>query len=296
VPAEAKQRPGPAFDPLTYAQVAQRNLVIVGPNSPYFVAPYALANEATDPVDVELALEAADPREVARLARFRKGTRPRPLDVTGAGFVDWPCGRLVGRDEVEPAPALAVRLEPGERRGVAVLIDVATEPPTDRLEVAAFHVVGRRSDGRAGGVTVLAASNPDLLGTVRQAERPAACPVDLVARPVWAPDPAEGAGGARPALPEHSEGWLVVEVGNASPDPIEDLDLWLESHSLPEATIEPLVIEAVRLEPGDTLRTVWPVRVGSAAPGSHLVSLVARSPQHAPHRLLLTVPTVRDDR
>jgi hypothetical protein len=289
-PFQAKQRTGTAFLPLTWGQVGQRNLIVVGPNSPFFLVPYGLANDATQAVDVMLDLEQVDWGDLPPLAPIAKSPRAGALDVTGAGFIDFPCGLLVGRDQVEAAPTLRVTLAPGERRVVGVLIDVATEPDPARLDAAIFHVREQRSDGVQGGVTIIAASAPDLIGDVTDLEDPSACPVELAGRPVWTDVAAEGRRRYR-SVPNYSEGFLVAEVRNMSTDPIDDLELWLESHVIPEARIEPLVFQALRLEAGATMRAAWPIELGAPPPGRYIASIVATSPRHAPHRLLAGVLT-----
>ena len=175
---------------------------------------------------------------------------------------------------------------------IGVLIDVATEPDPTRLDAAIFHVREQRSDGIRGGITIIAASAPDLIGDVTDVEDPSACPVDLSSRPVWTDVAAEG-GRRHRSVPDNSEGFLVAEARNTSTDPIDDLELWLESHAVPEARIEPLVFQSVRLEAGATLRAAWPIDLGAPPAGRYLASLVASSPRHAPHRLLVDVLTGR---
>lgn len=287
-PFQGKQRPSASFQPLMWAQVGQRNLIIVGPNSPFFLVPYGLANDSTQPVDVEVELEPVAWADLPAIRPIARRRRPGRLEVTGTGFIDFPCGLLVGREQVEATPTLRVRLEAGERRVVGVLIDVAAEPDPRRLDVAVFHVRERRSDGDQGGITIVAASNPDLIGDVLVAEEPTACPVELVTPPVWSDTAAEG--GARQAsVPAYSEGFLEVVVRNASASPIDELEVWLESHAIAEARVEPLVFQAVRLGAGATMRAAWPIELGAPVPDQYLMSLVAASPQHSPHRLLAGV-------
>jgi hypothetical protein len=228
-----------------------------------------------------------DWRDLPPIAPIAKPPQAGVLDITGAGFIDFPCGLLVGRDQVEAKSKLRVGLAPGERRVLGVLIDVDSEPDPTRLDAAIFHVREQRSDGVQGGVTIIAASAPDLIADVTDAEDRSACPVELSSRPIWT-DVAEG-GRRHRSVPNYSAGFLVAEVRNNSKDPIEDLELWLESHTIPEARIEPLVFQSVLLEAGATLRCVWPIDVAAPPTGAYLASLVASSPRHAPHRLLVDV-------
>jgi hypothetical protein len=278
-----------------WAQVGQRNLIIVGPNSPFFLVPYGLANDTVQPVELELELEQVPWADLPTIRPIARRRRPGRLKVTGAGFIDFPCGLLVGREQVEGTPTLRVKLEPGERRVLGVLIDVAAEPDRRRLDVAVFHVRERRSDGDQGGITIVAASNPDLIGEVLVAEESTACPVDLAAHPVWSDTAAEG-GASQASVPSYSEGFLEVVVRNSSASPIDDLEVWLESHAIAEAWVEPLVFQAVRLGPGATMRAPWPIELGAPVPDQYLMSLVAASPQHSPHRLLASVHAGGSDR
>jgi hypothetical protein len=247
-PFQGKQRTGVAFASLTWTQLAQRNLVIVGPNSPFFVAPYAVANEGDAPVDVRVSLARRTIAELPRIRPLAGLEGARDLDVTASGFVEYPDGVFTCRAEVAPRPGLELRLQPGEKRLFAVVIDVATEPDPHRLDIALFDVMEERSDGTRGGVTMLAASAPDLIPPVLVPEEPTACPVVLTTAPFWSESPEDGAVPRQPAVPAHSDGYLIAEVRNASTEPINDLELWLESHAIPEAAIEPLVFQAVRLE------------------------------------------------
>ena len=117
-PFQAKQRPTAAFQPLMWAQVGQRNLIIVGPNSPFFVVPYGLANDSAQPLDVRLELEQVGWSDLPPLRPLAGRRRVGTLEVSGAGFIDYPCGVLIGRDEVEATSDLRLELAPGERRVV----------------------------------------------------------------------------------------------------------------------------------------------------------------------------------
>jgi hypothetical protein len=290
-PFQAKQRPGLAFDPLTWSQVAQRNLIIVGPNTPFFLVPYALTNDGSQPAQSELSLEQAEWHDLPALRPLTPRRRVGRLNVTGAGFIDFPCGTLVSRDEVDLAPDLSTELTPGEQRVIGVLVDVATEPATDRLDVAVLHVRERRSDGFEGGITIIAASNPDMIGTMLLAEEPDACPIDLIDRPTWVSAGNDLQDRGQPSVPPYSVGHLVVDVNNTSSAPIDDLELWLESHAVVGARIDPVVIQSVRLDPGEALRAAWPISLDAPPAGDYAVSFVASSPRHAPHRLVSAIAT-----
>ena len=144
-----------------------------------------------------------------------------------------------------------------------------------------------RSDGVRGGITIIAASAPDLIPDVTEAETPDVCPVELTGRPVWS-DTIDGAQQRR-SVPDNSAGFLLAEVRNASPDPLDDLEVWLESHCIAEAQVEPLVFQSVRLDAGETIRAAWPIVLGAPPSGRYVASLVATSARHAPHRLLVDV-------
>jgi hypothetical protein len=287
-PFQAKQRPTAAFQPLMWAQVGQRNLIIVGPNSPFFVVPYGLANDSAQPLDVRLELEQVGWRDLPPLRPLAGRRRVGTLEVSGAGFIDYPCGVLIGRDEVEATSDLRLELAPGERRVVGVLIDVAAEPDPARLDVAVFHVREQRSDGAEGGITIVAASNPELIGSELVAEEQSACPVDLAAELTWSEFAGEG-GNRQRSVPSSSDGYLVAEFVNTSAAPIDELELWLESHSITEARIDPLVFQAVRLDSGATLRATWPIELGPAVPDRYLASFVATSRKHTPHRVVASI-------
>ena len=69
------------------------------------------------------------------------------------------------------------------------------------------------------------------------------------------------------------------------------LEVWIESTALPEARIDPVVIQAERLEVGDTILAAWPIELGGPVADEYLASIVATSPRHSPRRLLTTLKT-----
>ncbi len=292
-PFQAKQRSGSAFNVLAFAQVAQRNLTILAPNSPFFIAPYAIANFGDKPVDVEVTVDAVNPASlanVASLALLKK--KSGKLDVTSVGFIDYPCGRLTSRKEVKPLPKLSLSLKPGQRHVYALLIDVAKEPDPKRFDVAAFNIVERRSDGMFGGATVLATSNPDWIGETPVVEPPGACPVALLHAPYWCDEATAPPRRPQPSAPGASAGFLAAEIVNQSNDVINELELWIESHALADSRIEPLVFRARQLDPGEAMFVAWPALIGTDLPGQYPISIVAQSPKHGPRRLL-TVLAIR---
>jgi hypothetical protein len=208
----------------------------------------------------------------------------RRLRVTGVGFIDYPCGILVGRRQVKPRAKLKLTLQPGEERRVAVLIDVAREPDPGVLDLAAFNVIERRSDGTGGGVTLVAASNPGLIPSVDIPEPPHACPVSLVRSLYWCETAVAPARGATGFVPAGKAGYLAADVVNGSGSALTNLEIWVESHSLP-ARIEPLVIQSTRLEPGESLFAAWPIDADVVGGRSGVVSLVAQAAKTAPKRL-----------
>lgn len=292
-PFQAKQRTGAAFNPLSFTQVGQRNLIIVGPNSPFFIAPYAVANFGDKPVDVEITLDRIDPAGLANVVSLEVLKKePSELDVTSAGFIDYPCGRLISRKEVKPLPDLRLSLQPGERHAYALLIDVSKEPDPKRFDVAAFNIVERRSDGTVGGVTVLATSNPDWIGDTPVIEPPDACPVALLRAPYWCDSATAPARRPQASAPPSAAGFLAAEIVNESNAVIDELELWIESHAVADSVIEPLVFRARSLDPREAMFVAWPAQIGAELAGKYPISIVAQSPKHAPKRLL-TVLAVR---
>ena len=84
-PFQAKQRTGTTFLPLTWGQVGQRNLIIVGPNTPFFLVPYGLANDTTAAVDVVLDVEQVDWGDLPPVAPIAKPPVPAPSTSPGQG-------------------------------------------------------------------------------------------------------------------------------------------------------------------------------------------------------------------
>lgn len=285
-PNQPKQRTSPFFNPMSFEQVAQRNFVITAPNSPFFIAPYTIANSSDKPLQTVLRVEAVDSTKIPALLPPKKKLKYKSMEVKGQGFIEYPCGRLIGRDEVKPLPNLQLTLQPGERFYYALLIDVVNEPDTKQLELAAFNIVEKRSDGTTGGVTVVAASNLDLIPSVTFQEPTTACPIGLVANMFWSETSFTPALGKANEIPEQKSGYLAGEFINQSAQAIDNVEIWIESHDIPGTRIEPLVFQSVRLKGGESIFAFWPITTGSFYHNNYRISIVAKSPKHTPHRIL----------
>lgn len=275
------------FHVIDRRKVAQRNVVVQMPLSPFFAMPFHVDGSADVSSDVRLTLQQPSLDEALSDPSL-KGLPRRQASIRRAGLKPF----CTPRDLCEPADDLekevTLELGPGDRRHFVAEFEIEG---TEEEAVAIVNVVERRGGQVTGGITVIGA--PEIPPPIEIDRGDVPTPVSLLGQPFRNvgedPPGLDSSGSDVFRVGTKDTQTLVARFVTSSDHTLHAVGVYLEGISDRQAVVEPRIHYLGDMERGTVAQAQWHLVLTRCIPGTATVSFVAEDADGGRWRLLGTV-------
>lgn len=263
-------------------QVAQRNVIVIKPNSPTFLFPFVVQNSTLQPYPVRIELQRVHHHELlGQQDSLLEALPEASFESTRFGLLPYNCGQEISDELVQE---LALKLQPGELVNLALFFDNPLAP--DEPAAQAFHIREFHDTGLVGGITVIGVNQQEpLVGKTPEAPTNLS-PIELSDKVFMTMEDLDLTG-SQPVFYNFIQGqYLTASFTNPTQNDLKNATIYLEGLSDPDVTIEPQTYFVDAFRAGDTILARWVVDFSKTPADDYTVSFVVEDSDHQYKRIL----------